>query len=83
MSLILLVILLLELHHHETSLDIPRQIPSSFLQNRCPEQQEKFPGCTNAWRHPVVKPDDLLSPKDGLALPVRQQVRQARPGLQK
>lgn len=66
MSLLLLVILLLELHHHETSLSIAREIPSLVRQDRQPDQQQKSPRCPDARRHTAVN-HGLLPPRNGVA----------------
>lgn len=51
----LILILLIEVHSHEASLNVSIEIAPSLQQDGQSFPQEKFPSAADAWRHPVVK----------------------------
>jgi len=74
-AIALLIILLFEVHRHETPLVIQQEI-APFIQQNCQSiPQEKFPCRADAWRYPALNGNALLSPGDGLESPSPQRER--------
>lgn len=69
LTVTLFILLLFEVHHHETSLLIQRPLPQIISQNCQSFAQQEFPSCTHARRHPVVNDHALLPPAHRMAQP--------------